>query len=738
MKRLHRIGLAGLLLVSASLAHSGVIIQVTTTADENGENPNACSLREAVTARNVGTDFGGCTWGDTVQLSDATYTLNSELQISSSLTIQGADHSNSNAIDPFTATKPTRFAPTTVITGAGSHRIALVLSNGSLSLQNLILTNGMATAESSIDGAIPADGGLIFARGSLSLTNVEASYGSASGNGGAFALYANGSGIAFTSAYLHDNKASGRGGALFIGPIISSSGSSGSSVIANSCAANGVPHVHSIVADGSTFRNNSASQGADGLDVCGSTAVALTNTTFQHHRNDAAVSFKYSANTSSLIAQNVTFVDNLKGLQLGVSGPAKATIKDSVFYWNFQDCDLAAAGSTLPTLSPSSNRYNLFGSSCSAWLGSGAPDAPNTAGSSAYSESYGGTDSTDGSLSDLQWVAPPTGLVDISQTVDTLPVPVLRPVSGSKLVSAGSAKAGDCAGTDARGVQRQISLPSSSGSSSSTPVLKACDLGAVERKTLTAIGDSGNNKPLPPGPGPSRQVTVSILDNDIAPEGKSNLNLQQWGVTAVTGGCVYDSQRHVLTFDGSIYDGTTTAKSTPQKPVCYYQLCGDAECSAAGLSAPAKVEITVTNQAPLANDDYATVHGGDTISISVLANDYDQDGGNSFFNALDPSTVTITAMPSVGRLRCASTRVALSTSNVATCPGGVILYTPNDNYANFADSFSYTVKDHDGAVSNAAAVHVLSANLNSPANGGASGWWFLPGLLWMGWWRRRS
>ncbi len=53
-------------------------LDVTTTVDENGTNPAACALREAITALNTGMPFGGCAplAGDTaIQLATGTYLL---------------------------------------------------------------------------------------------------------------------------------------------------------------------------------------------------------------------------------------------------------------------------------------------------------------------------------------------------------------------------------------------------------------------------------------------------------------------------------------------------------------------------------------------------------------------------------------------------------------------------------------------------------------------------------------
>ncbi|MEM6326395.1 MAG: CSLREA domain-containing protein [Bacteroidota bacterium] len=75
-----RAGCLVLLLVIASVAEAQDIL-VTTTADEFGETPSACSLREAIEAANRGGDFGGCAWpgpAPTIRLGAETYVLTRE------------------------------------------------------------------------------------------------------------------------------------------------------------------------------------------------------------------------------------------------------------------------------------------------------------------------------------------------------------------------------------------------------------------------------------------------------------------------------------------------------------------------------------------------------------------------------------------------------------------------------------------------------------------------------------
>ena len=89
---------------------------------------------------------------------------------------------------------------------------------------------------------------------------------------------------------------------------------------------------------------------------------------------------------------------------------------------------------------------------------------------------------------------------------------------------------------------------------------------------------------------------------------------------------------------------------------------------------------------PVASNDTATVVVGQSISVGVLTND------TSSGNSLDPKTVAIATQPSSGTVAV----------NSAT---GVITYTHNGGAAR-TDSFTYTVKDNKGTISNSATVNI--------------------------------
>lgn len=87
-----------------------------------------------------------------------------------------------------------------------------------------------------------------------------------------------------------------------------------------------------------------------------------------------------------------------------------------------------------------------------------------------------------------------------------------------------------------------------------------------------------------------------------------------------------------------------------------------------------------------ANDDSATTRAGIAVSINVLAND------TVLLGTIDPATVNITAPPANG--------------NVINNHNGIIQYTPAPGFSG-TDTFTYTVRNNLGDVSNPATVTIL-------------------------------
>lgn len=103
----------------------------------------------------------------------------------------------------------------------------------------------------------------------------------------------------------------------------------------------------------------------------------------------------------------------------------------------------------------------------------------------------------------------------------------------------------------------------------------------------------------------------------------------------------------------------------------------------------ATVTVTVNptvNTAPVAADDFATTRKNTSVTIDLAANDTDAEGN------MAPGTVAIATPPTRG-------------GTVVANANGTVTYTPRWNFRG-TDTFTYTVQDSLGAVSNTATVKV--------------------------------
>ncbi len=103
------------------------------------------------------------------------------------------------------------------------------------------------------------------------------------------------------------------------------------------------------------------------------------------------------------------------------------------------------------------------------------------------------------------------------------------------------------------------------------------------------------------------------------------------------------------------------------------------------------ITIVGTNDAPVAGNDIASVNEGGSVIIALAASDSDID------NALDLNSIVITSLPVNG--------------SVVVNGDGTVTYTHNGSET-ASDSFSYTIADVSGAVSNTASVAVTVNPIN--------------------------
>jgi len=153
------------------------------------------------------------------------------------------------------------------------------------------------------------------------------------------------------------------------------------------------------------------------------------------------------------------------------------------------------------------------------------------------------------------------------------------------------------------------------------------------------------------------------------------------GQPGFTSGSVVDtSQPLTFTIDLSVV--------TPNTPLTiYFDLISvNGAGSRVNISNVRLPLIVANNQAPVALPDSAATDSNAPVLINVLGNDTDSDG------TIDPTSLIIVGAPAHGKV----TRDAIT---------GFLLYTPA-LYFSGADSFSYRVRDNDGALSNIATVSI--------------------------------
>jgi len=184
-------------------------------------------------------------------------------------------------------------------------------------------------------------------------------------------------------------------------------------------------------------------------------------------------------------------------------------------------------------------------------------------------------------------------------------------------------------------------------------------------------------------------IILAILANDTDIEdqsfSKNEVTLENQG----DGAGRYAKAEVSIQNDGSL---TITPRANENGTFSFTYTLTDSEDL---QSAPATVTVMLTpiNDAPVAEDNTAELQEGGSFEVNVLGNDTDVDVNDSF----DLTSVTVVNTPANGQVQVTSE--------------GTIVYTANANYYG-DDTFTYTVKDAAGAVSNEATVTMTVTSVN--------------------------
>ncbi|GLQ32120.1 tandem-95 repeat protein [Litoribrevibacter albus] len=176
-------------------------------------------------------------------------------------------------------------------------------------------------------------------------------------------------------------------------------------------------------------------------------------------------------------------------------------------------------------------------------------------------------------------------------------------------------------------------------------------------------------------------VVIDVLSNDTDVDGANEINSASLAVSSQpSNGSVVVANNKVTYTPASDYYGSDTFEYTVND-----------NTGAVSSTGTVTINVSGINDAPTVVADTVQTDEDTAVSIAVLDNDSDSDG------TIDVSTIAVVVDPSNG------TVTALS--------DGSFTYMPNADY-NGSDSFTYTVKDDQDAVSSQATVSITVNAVN--------------------------
>ncbi|MEY2864489.1 MAG: hypothetical protein RLY58_2196 [Pseudomonadota bacterium] len=440
-----------------------VTINVTTFADENGENSAACSLREAIQASNTSAAYGGCIAGkrdvpSEIQLKAGQYVLTrGELtpNVSVGMSIVGALRTDTTKRDAVTGIYPALLPIKTTITAAANSRIFnTAVTAADFSLSAVILDGGHAT-----------NGGAIRAGASVNLNQVGIQNSTATGSGGAIYLEGVGSDLTVKDSLFEGNVAG-----------------SGAAVIGMSCFDPLTLTKRTLTVERSSIVQNGSNTSQSIVDLCGIPTVDFSGLTLSKNTtstaSDAAVlRMRDTGNGSRLSTASkvallgVTMVENTSPSALLYDDQVSMVMLNAIVAFNsglnchymgnnaIADIDNIAIGSTLIGGTSASESCQI------------APLSSSTTNTNKYTGTAG--------LSDVLY-----GLADYGSYLKGY-LPKISAASALTVVDAG-ASVTLCGSTDQRGVSRSSGFKNTVTNNSQSP---RCDMGALELSQLTANDD---------------------------------------------------------------------------------------------------------------------------------------------------------------------------------------------------------------------------------------------------------
>lgn len=283
----HFLVLLSLILVSMAFQYRPVNaaaeeILVTTPNDENGDNPNACSLREAIISANENTNFGGCTTRGTpgtdfIRLPASTRPY--------ALTQEGSNEDNARTGD-LDIREPVQIFgspsnPPTVSAGSARDRVFHILTHGAVVFRDMSISGGDYVGKG---GGIYIDARLGTANyhPQVTLSRVDLLGNHAADAGGGMVVDTG------TTAYvsyseISNNTAPAAGGILNEGTLVVDSSlliANKATVAAGAITANSLTSTEKTVVVNTTITQNDAPDGSGaGISVSSYSVLEVLNST---------------------------------------------------------------------------------------------------------------------------------------------------------------------------------------------------------------------------------------------------------------------------------------------------------------------------------------------------------------------------------------------------------------------------------------------------------------------------
>lgn len=762
-------------------------IQVTTLVDEDGENSNACSLREAIKTAKLDKSYGGCNVGrrwatdgsaaDVIQLQEGDYVLDSELVVESAVKIYGATPYSYTSKSPINNLYPTRETLKTTISGQGKSRLFNTLaSQAPLDIYSIVLKDGYSAE----------DGATLYVAGPLSVNDSEIRNARAGGDGAAIYAVAmnNQQNIKLEQTLLENNTAAGYG-----------------SVLAMDCVGNLGSTQTVVDILGSSIVKNGSSNTQSILDFCGSAVTTIENSTIAQNiaSNQGHIlrmvnqANRPLTNSASLALLSNTVVENQARSTLYYDNFGTKVLAYNVLAYNQGlSCEYAGNGGV-----PDTSQGIIFAVGSNAIQKTG----DNRCVLPAMSEDVRDTDID---LSNMSMSSVLSVYLEPSITTRYLGLYYPRDnQTETDLVNIGSS---GCSEVDQRGISR-----TANGTLILDPNTKnSCEIGAVELRRLTAadITDLSNtslaelqtfyqqniddlknyianeNTPAEELPGyeselkdyldlqayteqykkyraiyvdpfalamPEESLETNAIVMRVLNAENYDVIMQSIGVGELTG------EGSNLQLDGAIDEALKCEWKPDLKRIMIYRTDGketsngDYELCSYNLvdkqsqaSSKGLLKATFVNLAPIATNDEYSIRPESNLVVTANPLDNDSDGGDGPASSIGLSKpdfyhneegleipIRIVKLPAGVSLEAERQGACPDPYQREICYGGKLTFSVNNNFSQSSYSMEYNIFDADAALSNTATITLKNTvkDTNTSSGGGSIGLWSILALF---------